>query len=236
MTRTKPIPSWDLAEASTSEGDVEPLSEPVRPAAHDPIGVEHHRGTFHLHDAQILAGLTGMHLHVALEIMDSGGLHHNRDRIAALPPGIRSRAEMLLEYSVRIARRRIPERRILNRKDALAEYLILKYYSPDQEVAGALYLDRRDGLICEKLFYRGVADRMVIEPRMYLKVGLLVGALGIVIFHSHPTGTPAPSQEDLIVTRNLAAAGKVVGIRFVDHIILGNLGRWVSLRLKDGLW
>ena len=58
-------------------------------------------------------------------------------------------------------------RRILKRKEAVAEYLILKHYSPDQEVAGALFLDCRGGLICEKLFYRGGATRIAVEPRMY---------------------------------------------------------------------
>lgn len=77
---------------------------------------------------------------------------------------------------------------------------------------------------------------MAIEPRMYFKVGLLVGALGIVIFHSHPSGCPAPSSEDLVFTRKIVAAGEVVGIRVYDHIILGNLGRWVSLQSKGGLW
>ncbi len=77
---------------------------------------------------------------------------------------------------------------------------------------------------------------MAIEPRMYLKVGLLVGALGIVIFHSHPSGIPAPSAEDFVFTRQMTTAGEIVGIRVHDHIILGNLGRWVSLQAKGGLW
>ncbi len=236
MKRTKPIPSWDLAEAEAGERNLEATADAGYLGCDRGMEVEFHSRMPRLHDAHLLAALTGMHLHVALEIMDAGGLHHARDRIAALPPGIRVRAEMLLEYSVRVARRRIPERRILKRREAIAEYLILKHYSPDQEVAGALFLDGRDGLICEKLFYRGGATRMAIEPRMYFKVGLLVGALGIVIFHSHPSGCPAPSSEDLVFTRKIVAAGEVVGIRVYDHIILGNLGRWVSLQSKGGLW
>jgi len=154
----------------------------AEPAAGYLYGVDFHRRPTGLHDARVLASLTGMHPLLALEIMDSGGLYHNRARLAALPSEIRAKAEMLLEYSVLIAGRRIPERRILKRKEAIAEYLILKYYSPDQEVAGALYLDCREGLICDKVFYRGTVTSGVIGPRMLFKVGLLVGATALVIF------------------------------------------------------
>lgn len=51
-----------------------------------------------------------------------------------------------------------------------------------------------------------------------------------MLFHTHPSGDPSPSAEDLAFTRRLAEAGEVVGVRMVDHLIVGTGGRWVSLR------
>ena len=65
--------------------------------------------------------------------------------------------------------------------------------------------------------------------------GLLRDAAGLVLFHTHPSGDPAPSAEDLAFTRRLADAGETVGIRLIDHLIVGTGGRWVSLRQRGAL-
>jgi DNA repair protein RadC len=56
-----------------------------------------------------------------------------------------------------------------------------------------------------------------------------------VLFHTHPSGDPTPSGEDLLFTRRLADAGEVVGVRLVDHLVVGAGGRWCSLR-ERGAW
>ena len=69
---------------------------------------------------------------------------------------------------------------------------------------------------------------------MILKHGLLLDATSVVLFHTHPLGDPSPSLNDLAFTRRLDQAGEVVGIRLVDHIIVGADGCWVSLRRRGG--
>jgi hypothetical protein len=91
------------------------------------------------------------------------------------------------------------------------------------------------GLIAERDLYRGTINRAAVEPRAILKEGLIHGACGLVVFHTHPSGDPSPSAEDLAFTRRLAEAGELVGIRLVDHLILGGVGRWTSLR-ERGAW
>ncbi|HUP22073.1 MAG TPA: JAB domain-containing protein, partial [Thermoanaerobaculia bacterium] len=118
----------------------------------------------------------------------------------------------------------------LDRADAVARYLYLKYGSPHQEVMGALYLDSRSRLIALEEFFRGTINRTVVEPRALLRVGLTLGAAAMVLFHTHPSGDPAPSSEDLALTRRLDEAADVVGIRLVDHLIVGTATRWISLR------
>jgi DNA repair protein RadC len=90
-------------------------------------------------------------------------------------------------------------------------------------------------LIGEGEIFRGTLSRAAVEPRSILKQGLLEDAAGFVIFHTHPSGDPSPSAEDLAFTRRMAEAGEVVGLRLVDHLIIGCGGRWVSMR-ERGAW
>ncbi|MBP1641854.1 MAG: hypothetical protein H6Q03_523 [Acidobacteria bacterium] len=139
-----------------------------------------------------------------------------------------------VEVGRRLARAEIAEREPLARPAAAASYLVLRYGTRDQEVLGALYLDTRHRLLAERELYRGALGRAAVEPRLVLKEGLLVGAAACIVFHTHPSGDPSPSAEDLAFTRRLAEACEIVGIRLVDHLVLGAVGRWVSLAERGG--
>jgi DNA repair protein RadC len=99
---------------------------------------------------------------------------------------------------------------------------------------GALFLDLRHGLLGEREIFRGTLHRAAVEPREILKQCLLRGAGGLVLFHTHPSGDPTPSAEDLLFTRRMADAAAVVGVELVDHLVLGSTARWVSLRERGG--
>lgn len=139
------------------------------------------------------------------------------------------------EIGRRLARGEAFERAAMGAPAAVASYLALRYGVRDQEVMGALFLDTRHRLIAERDLYRGTINRAAVEPRAILKEGLIHGACGVVVFHTHPSGDPSPSAEDLAFTRRLAEGGELVGIRLIDHLILGAVGRWVSLR-ERGAW
>ena len=139
------------------------------------------------------------------------------------------------EIARRLAKARLANRDVFVNPASTAAYLVLRYASADQEVFGALYLDVRNRLIAEGEVFRGTLGKTLVEPRAILKEGLLRSASGVVVFHNHPSGDPTPSTEDLEFTRRMAAAGEVVGIRLVDHLILGAAGRWTSLQ-RRGAW
>lgn len=140
-----------------------------------------------------------------------------------------------VEIGRRLARARLPEREPLSHPAAVASYLSLRYQLKGQEIMGALFLDTRNRLLGDQEFFRGTLSRAAVEPRAILKHGLLRDAAGFVLFHTHPSGDPAPSAEDLAFTRRMAEAGDAVGVRLVDHLILGSGERWVSLKQR-GVW
>lgn len=138
-----------------------------------------------------------------------------------------------VEVGRRLARLRMPQRRLLNDTQRVADYLWLRYHQSDQEVVGALYLDRRHRLMGEREHFRGGISRATVEPRAILKAAVLHSAAAFILFHTHPSGDPAPSADDLAFTRRLADAGGELGISLLDHLILGTCGRFVSLRHRS---
>ena len=70
--------------------------------------------------------------------------------------------------------------------------------------------------------YRGTLHRAAVEPREIFKEGLLLGAAALVLFHTHPSGDPAPSPEDVDITRRLKEVGDVMGVRVLDHVVIGH--------------
>ncbi len=122
----------------------------------------------------------------------------------------------------------------MSRPETVANYLNLRYASPDQEVLGALFLDLRHRMIGEKELFRGTLSRAAAEPRAVLREALMRGAAALVLFHTHPNGEPVPSNEDVAFTQRMVGAGEAVGVRLVDHVILGADGRWLSMRQRHG--
>lgn len=75
---------------------------------------------------------------------------------------------------------------------------------------------------------RGLLNTSLVHPREVFRAAIAANAAAIVLSHNHPSGDPTPSPEDIQVTRGLVAAGKVIAIDVVDHIVMGNNGRYFS--------
>jgi DNA repair protein RadC len=81
----------------------------------------------------------------------------------------------------------------------------------------------------------GCLTASLVHPREVFKPAILSGSAALVIAHNHPSGDPEPSAEDLALTRRLAAAGSLLGIEVLDHLVIGEAGRFVSLRERGAL-
>ncbi len=76
----------------------------------------------------------------------------------------------------------------------------------------------------------GCLTSSLVHPRETFKPAILAGAAAVILAHNHPSGDPEPSAEDAALTRRLAAAGTLLGIEVLDHLVLGEHGRFTSLK------
>lgn len=89
-----------------------------------------------------------------------------------------------------------------------------------QEYAVVLYLDARNRLISERTVAIGSSNMLVVEPRDVFSTALKNGASSIILVHNHPSGQESPSKADLNFTKRIRSAGKLLGIKLVDHVIV----------------
>ena len=93
-------------------------------------------------------------------------------------------------------------------------------------------LNRRNRVIGREVLTTGSDSYTVVDPRQVLRWALLQGRSGaasIILAHNHPSGDESPSDQDREVTRRMAVAGRAVGIRLLDHLIVVDSGRFTSL-------
>ena len=81
----------------------------------------------------------------------------------------------------------------------------------------------------------GCLTSSLVHAREVFKPAILAGSAALLLAHNHPSGDPEPSAEDVALTRRLASAGQLLGIEVLDHLILGEAGRFVSLRERGVL-
>jgi len=86
----------------------------------------------------------------------------------------------------------------------------------------ALHLDGKNRIICLDMVSQGSLNQTIVHPRDLYKTALLSSAAALILLHNHPTGDPTPSQEDIQITRRLIEAGELLGIKVLDHIIVGD--------------
>lgn len=105
----------------------------------------------------------------------------------------------------------------------------------DREQFVIAFLTIRNRLIGVHTVSVGCLTTALVHPRELFKAAILSGCAGLVMSHNHPSGDPEPSAEDIALTRRIASAGALLGISVLDHLILGEDGRFVSLRERGVL-
>lgn len=113
--------------------------------------------------------------------------------------------------------------------EMMQEHLDLE--SCDREYFIAVYLNRKGKVNATSIISIGGLNSSIVHPREVFKPAILTSSASIILVHNHPSGDPAPSDEDIEFTKKLIDAGDIIGIQVLDHIIIG-YGRYVSLKEK----
>lgn len=91
-----------------------------------------------------------------------------------------------------------------------------------QEKFYVLFLNTKNEIIKEKLLFIGTLNMSVVHPRDIFKEAVLSNCASVICAHNHPSGNPAPSQEDIVMTKTIAEVGELMCIPVLDHVIIGH--------------
>lgn len=165
-----------------------------------------------------------------------GGVHglarSSADDLAQVGGIGRARAAQVVA-AVELGRRvsaRGPSARVqLRSPHDAAAYLLPTFGARAVEQFGLVLLDSKHRVLRTTVVASGTLNSTIVHPRDVFREAMLGAAAAIVVFHNHPSGDPSPSPEDVELTRRLRAAGVLMGIEVVDHIVLGD-ARYCSLK------
>ena len=135
-------------------------------------------------------------------------------------------------FEYQYTRRRVAETPATIRTPTDIARLIAEATLADAESEAMLViaLDTKNHVIGVETAYRGNVSASLIRIGELFRFAVRVNATGIILVHNHPSGDPTPSVDDLHVTAETLAAGKLLDIRVLDHLIIGEAGAYASLR------
>ena len=155
-------------------------------------------------------------------------------RVSGVGPPRAARLLAAVELGRRAVTHRGLARPQLKTPRELGEYLLPLYGGYREERFGIVMLDSKYRLIRSETISIGTLDASIAHPRDIFRVAAVASAFCIALFHNHPSGDPTPSPDDRALTARLAAAGDLLEIPVVDHVILG-AGRFFSFRSEGAL-
>lgn len=140
--------------------------------------------------------------------------------------GLGSAKIAALVSATEIARRQLKEeivgKNILRDPKSVMDYLYSSLRDRKREVFKVIYLNKANCIIAEEDLFEGTVDETAVHPREVVKSALAKSATGIVLVHNHPSGRVVPSREDQEMTRRIQSLTTPLGIKVLDHIIVGD--------------
>ena len=126
-----------------------------------------------------------------------------------------------------------PEERVaISSPQDVANLLMGEMATLDQEHLKVLLLNTKNEVLGIQEIYVGNVNTSVVRPAEVIRPAIRANAPSIIVVHNHPSGDPTPSPEDVSITKELVAAGKLMGVELLDHVVIGNGNRFVSLNEK----
>lgn len=204
-------------------------------------------GSEPLSDAELLAILlrTGNKnktvLELAQEIIKNYGLQglaqmdakDIQSEISGIGPAKAAELRAVFEIASRLQGKSINSKKQITGPEDVAEIMINKLQHLKQEHFYAILLTTKNTIISYEEISKGGLNIASIFPREVFNKAIKNSAAKMILVHNHPSGDPTPSSEDINLTNRLIEAGKLTGVRVLDHIIVGD-GDYISLK-EQGL-
>jgi DNA repair protein RadC len=176
-------------------------------------------------------------LHLAERLLaENGGL----PGLARLPfseltntKGVGAAKATELQAAFELGRRALlesPEDRPTIRSASDAAILLSEMSALEQETMRTILLDTKNRVLATPALYRGSLHTTVIRIADLFREAVRHNCAALIIAHNHPSGDPAPSPEDVAVTREIVQAGKILDIEVLDHLVIGAGQKFVSLK------
>ncbi|WP_434122264.1 RadC family protein [Salinicoccus roseus] len=135
----------------------------------------------------------------------------------------------VIELAIRMHTHSLEEDIFIKSPDDVSNLLMEKMRYYQQEHFVVLYLSTKNMVIHQETMFKGSLNTSIVHPREVYKEAVKRSAAAIICVHNHPSGDPSPSREDIEVTKRLHECGEMIGVDFLDHIIIGS-GKYISLK------
>ncbi len=209
-------------------------------------------------DQELMAKVSGAPLGVAEDVLITyegnlarmaGSTAKQMQRISGIGAVRSEKIIAAFELGKRLARFHAEKEKITSPSD-VADLMMSKMRYLTKEIVCVLALDTKGGvtttgkagdlasdlkwgkMIAESVIFEGTLNASVFHPREVFRFAIEEAANSVVLIHNHPSGDPQPSQEDIRATKQLIEAGNAIGIKVLDHVIIGD-GIFVSLKEEN---
>lgn len=193
------------------------------------------QGRHSLSNAELLAiflrmGIKGKNvLDMSSDLIQSAGsldalAHMEAAEIADICKGIGMAKAATLSAAFELGARALREtlaRQPIQTPEDVYDYLVTAMRWKDKETVLVLLLDTKSRLIKPVEISSGTLNESIAHPRDILRPAVIHNAYGFVLAHNHPSGNPAPSRPDDLLTERVRECAKLLGVRFLDHVIIG---------------
>lgn len=190
------------------------------------------RGATALTSAELLAVLLGSGVRGTSAVdmgrnllAHAGGLNallaHDLAGVPGLGPAKRARLVAALELARRCLGEELVGRTALTSPRDSAAFLKAQLAHKPYEVFACLFLDNRHRVLAFEELFRGTLDGASVHPREVVRASLKHNAAAVILAHNHPSGVAEPSAADRNITRQLRDALQLVGVRVLDHLVVG---------------
>jgi DNA repair protein RadC len=140
------------------------------------------------------------------------------------------------ESGRRLAERKFKDMPVMNDLPSLLDYCHVAVAHAQIEQFRILFLNQKHMLIVDEVQQSGSVCHVSVYPREIVKRALELGASALIMVHNHPSGDPNPSRDDIALTREIHRAAETLGIRLLEHLVIGRTGHasFLALGLLTG--